>query len=319
MNSTAAIDGHILDEAAVWLMRLHAGDITEAQRRDWQQWCQRSPDHARAWQRAAQLGQTLSVIPPAIGKQVLQPRGSRRKTVKALSLLLAAGPAAWLGYRLLPLEEWRADYSSGIGQRRRIVLEDGTRLTLNTASAVDVIFDRQQRKIHLRAGEILIDTAKDPQATPRPFLVQSAQGTMQALGTRFLVRQLPQASTLAVFEGAVRVQPAAAHVAAQTLAAGWQMQFTAAGMDPPQVADESASAWDSGMLVADRMPLRALLADLGRYRHGQLGCDDHIAQLPVSGAFPIDNTDAALALLAQSLPVRLQYLTRYWVRVLPRE
>lgn len=318
MSSATAIDGHILDEAAVWLMRLHAGDITDAQRRDWQQWCQRSPEHERAWQRAAQLGQTLSVIPPAIGKQVLQPRTSRRKAVKALSLLLAAGPAAWLGYRLLPLDEWRADYSSGVGQQRRIVLDDGTRLTLNTASAVDVIFDRQRRQINLRRGEILIDTAKDPQATPRPFLVQSAQGTMQALGTRFLVRQWPQASSIAVFEGAVRIQPATAGIAARTLQAGWQMRFDSAGMDAPQAADDSASAWSSGMLVADRMPLRALLTELGRYRHGQLGCDEQIAQLPVSGAFPIDNTDAALELLAHSLPVRLQYLTRYWVSVLPR-
>jgi transmembrane sensor len=58
-----------------------------------------------------------------------------------------------------------------------------------------------------------------------------------------------------------------------------------------------------------------LLADISRYRSGVLRCDPRIAQLKVSGAFPIDNTDRALAALESGLSLRVTQYSRYWVNV----
>jgi transmembrane sensor len=72
------------------------------------------------------------------------------------------------------------------GQRRSFTLDDGSRLGLNSHSAVDLLFDADQRLLVLRRGELLIQVAADPQ---RPLRVRTAQGQVQALGTRFLVSQ----------------------------------------------------------------------------------------------------------------------------------
>jgi transmembrane sensor len=61
--------------------------------------------------------------------------------------------------------------------------------------------------------------------------------------------------------------------------------------------------------------LAELLADLSRYRTGVLRCDPRIANLRVSGAFPIDNTDLALAALESGFSLRVNRYSRYWVNV----
>ncbi|HIQ52834.1 MAG TPA: hypothetical protein EYH51_06170 [Pseudomonas pachastrellae] len=83
----------------------------------------------------------------------------------------------------------------------------------------------------------------------------------------------------------------------------------------PQPVDPRGADWADGLLVADRLPLGRFLAELGRYRTGLVRCDEHIASLPVSGAFQLNNTDQVLASLAYSLPVKVVYRTRYWVSV----
>ncbi|MNW08331.1 fec operon regulator FecR [compost metagenome] len=60
-----------------------------------------------------------------------------------------------------------------------------------------------------------------------------------------------------------------------------------------------------------------MLAELARYRHGRLDCDPAIAGLRVSGSFPLREPDRALLLLSQTLPIRLQSFTRYWLNVVP--
>jgi transmembrane sensor len=73
------------------------------------------------------------------------------------------------------------------------------------------------------------------------------------------------------------------------------------------------------MLPVDGMPLAEFLAELRRYRTGWIDCAPEVASLPISGAFPLADTDRVLAAVADTLPLRLRYRTRYWVSVLPRE
>ncbi|MNR08085.1 fec operon regulator FecR [compost metagenome] len=78
-----------------------------------------------------------------------------------------------------------------------------------------------------------------------------------------------------------------------------------------------AEAWTQGLLVAQRMPLGELLAELDRYRPGVLRCDPRITGLQVSGSFSIDQPDASLELITQVLPVRVQRVLGYWASVVP--
>jgi len=181
-------------------------------------------------------------------------------------------------------------------------------------SALDVRFDRGQRLLHLRFGEVLIETAKDPN---RPFLVETEQGRLRALGTRFSVLQDGESTVLNVFEGRVEVRTAASQQE-RIIEAGQQVAFTRDGFNLNSPASATREAWSRGVLLADNLPLGQLVAELNRYRPGHLGCDPAVAQLPVMGSFPLKDSDHALRLLQAALPIQVDILMPWWVTVRPK-
>lgn len=306
-----AIDNTVLDEAADWLVVMHAGEVSAQERQAWLAWRGRSDAHEQAWQRAERLMGTLSGMPAALAMPALDRPRARRATLAKLAALLIAAPAAWGTWRWSQAEGWTADYRSATGERRGIRLDDGTRLTLNTASAVDVRYDSGQRTIVLRAGEIHVETAADP----RPFEVRTRDGALRALGTRFTVRQEDEQTHLAVLQGAVRITIAQD---ARVIEAGEQAAFSQLRIGATEPAGPAPSAWTQGMLLADGMPLGVLAAELARYRKGVLRCDPAVAHLRVSGAFPLEDTNRALAMLAATYPVVVaSRLGGYWVTLGP--
>ncbi|HYQ55144.1 MAG TPA: amino acid ABC transporter substrate-binding protein, partial [Pseudomonas sp.] len=73
-----------------------------------------------------------------------------------------------------------------------------------------------------------------------------------------------------------------------------------------------------GMLVVDNVRLADLLEQLGKYRSGHLGVADEVADLRVTGSFPLNNTELALASLVPALPVKIERHTQWWVNVVPK-
>ena len=316
----AAIDPALVDQAAHWLARMHAGDFSEGERAACEQWRRQSPEHERVWQSAEQLGRSFGMVPAAVGMPVLgrrRLRANRRALLGALAALVTVPPVLWYGYRATPWAGAAMAHGTATGERRRVVLADGTQVNLNTATAIEVVFDARQRMVHLGAGEILVSTAPDPGPVHRPFTVRTGAGELRALGTRFTVRSDGDGpARLAVLEGAVEIRPArAADDTAVVVRAGQQAQFTHDRATPPRPLDAGTGSWAQGTLFAQEMPLVDFLAELARYRSGVLHCDPAVAQLRVSGAFQIDDTDRVLALLAKTLPVRIDTRTRYWVTV----
>ncbi len=323
--TTTTPDTTLLKEAADWVMDLRYGGPAERDAEAFERWRQQSPAHGEAWARAEAVMGSFAQLPAGIGKNALgslqqQQRTRRRRSLQLLGALLVAAPAGWLAWRQAPWQEWSADVATATGERRTLQLADGTQLVLNTATAVDIAFTATERRVHLRAGEILVTTGHaDPSPTHRPFTVQTAQGSVQALGTRFSVRQLDGAqgtSRVAVFEQAVQVHTDSG--ATRTLRAGEQADFTATAVQAAVPVDASAALWEQGMLLARGMRLADVLAEMARHRSGVLRCHPAVADLQVSGAIALGDTDMALALLERSLPVRVERLTKYWVTVGPQ-
>ena len=324
MSSATPPEPALLQEAADWAMTLHYGAPGDAERQAFAQWHGQSPRHAAAWSRAEAVFQTFRQVPAAIGKDALQElehSGARRRGLQALGLLLVAAPAGWLAWRQLPwgawTADWRADVATAAGERKALTLADGSRLVLNTASAVDVLFSATERRIRLLAGEILVSTHPDAAPVHRPFLVDTSCGVVRALGTRFSVRRLDDANChVAVFEKAVEIRPLGG--APQILHAGEQARFDERGLRQPEPVEAGAALWEQGMLLARDLPLGEVIAELARYRSGVLRCDPAVAGLRVSGAVSLADTDAALQLLANTLPIRVERRTRFWVTVTAR-
>jgi transmembrane sensor len=308
----------VLEEAAEWLMRLSEGGLSDHERAEWERWKASSPERDRAWARAQLLQSKLDGLPPALAMSALDrpSHPERRAALGKLALLLAVMPVGWGSWKLAHTQQWTADYRTRVGERREWVLADGSRITLNTDSAIDVLFDSQQRLVHLREGEILVQTAQD---ASRPFLVSTGQGRMQALGTRFTVRELNSRTHLAVLEGAVKVMLADnRQVAPLVVNAGQRMDFSAQTFGSLTPTDRNVGAWTQGMLMADKMRLADFVAELTRYRRGFVRYDPTIAELRISGAFPISDTQRTLNMLVQTYPVLVSgHLNGYWVTLSP--
>lgn len=308
----------VLEEAAEWLMRLSEGGLSDHERAAWERWKASSPERDRAWARAQLLQSKLDGLPPALAMSALDrpSHPERRAALGKLALLLAVMPVGWGSWKLAHTQQWTADHRTRVGERREWVLADGSRITLNTDSAIDVLFDSQQRLVHLREGEILVQTAQD---ASRPFLVSTGQGRMQALGTRFTVRELNARTHLAVLEGAVKVMLADnRQVAPLVVNAGQRMDFSAQTFGSLTPTDRNVGAWTQGMLMADKMRLADFVAELTRYRRGFVRYDPTIAELRISGAFPISDTQRTLNMLVQTYPVLVSgHLNGYWVTLSP--
>ncbi|MDN6858851.1 FecR domain-containing protein [Pseudomonas sp. CAN2814] len=303
-----------LRDAAQWHARLGAAPGCAATQGQWQAWHQQDALHQWAWQRLQNFQAELAGLSGPLARHTLlagEPRLDRRSVLKGLLLGIGSAGLAWSGYRQMPV--WMADLRTRTGERRNLTLDDGTQIALNTASAVDIRYDANQRLIILRAGEIWLQTAKDP----RPLKVRSAQGEMRALGTRFSVRQFDDHTQLDVFEHAVAVRnaPERAELIVQ---AGSRLDFGASPLPDPRPSSPQQADWRNGRLVIDDWPLQRALEELQRYRSGFIQCAPEVAGLRVSGAFPLDDSDRALAAISQALPVRIETRTRFWVRVQPR-
>jgi transmembrane sensor len=217
--------------------------------------------------------------------------------------------------RELPWRGWVAAHRTDTGERREIVLADGSRVWLNTATALDVDFSPTLRRIVLHRGEVLITSGHDDASVARPLVVDVPQGRLTALGTRFAVRhEEGGAVRLAVFEGAVEARPAG-RGEPRTLTAGEQARVFADRVEPPVAVTGDGDDWTRGMLVADGMRLGDFLAELGRYRTGYLGCAPDVADLRIVGAYPLADTDRVLDALQATLPVKVHRPMPWWAAV----
>jgi transmembrane sensor len=319
-------------EAVAWYARLCSGSTTDAERAGWRAWHDRHPDHQQAWLRIEAMRAALRQVPVNIAAPTLRMTAearSRRHALRGFALLASTGTLGYVAWRGAGEQGFArpllAQYRTAIGQQRKIQLADGSLLILNTGSAVDVRLTGTERVVRLWAGEILIETAHQRQphnvvgaADARPFIVQTAQGSVTALGTRFTVRQLDGLTEVAVLEHAVALRVSNAQGNPVLLHAGQQARFSATRIGAPQPAADNAGQWQSGSLLVNDRSLAEVLAELSRYRHGRLGCDPAVARLRISGVFPLADTDRALALLTRTFPLRQRSITRYWVTLGPR-
>ncbi|MGV3683398.1 MAG: FecR domain-containing protein [Acidovorax sp.] len=317
-NPDSAPSRAALREAAQWLVRLNSGQARPADRQALAAWRAQDAAHEAAWQRAERLSRTFGAVPAGLGMPVLaqaeRTAVNRRAALRVLALVGTVAPAAYLGWRHTPWQQWTAEHRTATGEQRSVTLADGSEVLLNTASALDVVFDANERLLRLRAGEVLVTTAKDSAA--RAFRVETPGGWLRALGTRFAVRLVNEDTVyLAVTEGAVEITPR--HGAQRVVQAGEQCRFTAAGIQAPVALGEQALAWVQGVLYADGMRLDDFAAELARYRPGVVRCDPAVAGLRISGAFQLQDTEYILAMLRETLPVQVVTRTRYWVTLVP--
>ncbi|MDT4798770.1 Protein FecR [compost metagenome] len=313
-SKAAGPDEQVVRQAIHWMMRLRGNGDAELHGAC-EHWRGLSAEHELAWQRVQQLdrelGQGLKALPGAgLVLDNASQRLRRRQALKLLSGVAVGGAALWLTRDITPWERLTADLATATGERRSLDLADGTRLQLNTDSAVDIRFDAKQRLIELRRGEILVSNP----AQGLPLRVRTDHGLLEARGSRFVLRQGKAASRISVLQGSVALSPASG-LSRQVAEAGQNFDLSREGVLAVPQLDMEAGAWTDGLIVTRDMRLADFLAEVSRYRNGRLACAESIRDLRLSGVFRLDDTDKLLALLPRTLPVQLHYRTRWWVTV----
>lgn len=300
------IDDRLAEEAALWLARMQSSDATEHDRQRFQNWLKADPAHVTAFEEMRALWSDLGNIEllPATDKKR---DGSGRAILAGLTCIGVIGLSLLYAHQRGFIDQWQADYYTEVGETRLLKLDDGTNISMNTDTAITVHYSDRERRISLLRGEAYFDVAKNPS---RPFVVDDGSLTAKALGTHYSVRTASGAlpREVQVEEGRVEV---ATGDEVTVLTPG---EAATLGQDGKLLRSRkdvaNSMAWREGKLVFSGQPLREVLEVLAQYRRGRiLVLDDRAAEQRVSGIFDLKNTDQALNILVDSLPVTVSRLS----------
>ncbi|MEM9683450.1 MAG: FecR domain-containing protein, partial [Pseudomonadota bacterium] len=222
-----------------------------------------------------------------------------------VAVLIAVG-AAFHDDLLLPLA---SDHRTAVGERTPIALADGSRVTLNTDTAIAVDLETKSRRVRLLQGEAWFDVAADGF---RPFVVETPAGLVRVTGTSFGVRLHRETAVVSLTEGNVELMAENDEATTATpLGAGHRITFSPAGVSAPTALDKTtATAWLRGQMVFFDARLADVIAELNRYRSGRIVItNSDLGDLRINGVFSTDDPDAALDAIANTLPVRIMRLT----------
>lgn len=320
-----AIEQGIIDAAIAWYAHLASG---HAQPSDWRtcaEWREADPRHECAWQRLEAIAGRLrqaSGDPHLPTREVVTNSAdylaSRRRALKTLAALVVGAPGFWWAARRGPLPDYFADHRTLAGEQKTVNVTADVELLLNSATTVDIESHGDGRRIMLRSGEIRIDSTAG-HGRAGAFEVLTGHGRIRPVGTRFTVRRYAQepVTTVAVLDGAVELLPTAGGTRSARIEAGEQGTFHHAGIEARRPLERATTAWTRGLLLAQRRRLGDVLTELARHRSGWLTWDETIADLRLTGSFPLAQPDRVLAAIERTLPVRVRYFTRLWAVVEP--
>lgn len=200
---------------------------------------------------------------------------------------------------------WHA-YGTPVGTIAPVVLADGSRITLDSNTRIQVTLDTDRRLVRLDQGEALFEVAKDPM---RPMIVEVANKRVTAVGTEFSVRRDSNEIKVLVKEGRIRIDGGRGPAGANTteLDAGGEASTHGGEIAIERVGlteVERALSWREGYLEFHETPLPQVLAEFNRYRVQRIEIDDpRLNSIRIGGRFRCTDVNAFLALLEQGFPV----------------
>lgn len=306
------------EEAAIWCMRLSEESLTPEEQREFDAWLA-NPGNAEAFDDAVLVWRTAEAAagrPEMIDARAQALDGFRRANSRRwmrnvprrwyLSGGIAAAILLLVLSGALLLRSPAQLYDTGVGERRVAMLADGSRLSLDAATEVEVRMAGDQRQLTLLSGRAKFDVAKDPL---RPFSVVAGNKMIVATGTSFSVELLGHQVRVLLYEGHVEVlerdslttkpvqfrQRSANTPADQILLPGRELVVPlTSDMASVGATDVSRSlSWEAGQLSFDNEPLSSAVERMNRYTRERLAvADAGTASIRVNGVFDAGDTEA---------------------------
>jgi transmembrane sensor len=285
----------------VWIARLHSPERDERVDAGLRRWLNESAEHRAAFEQANELWEATARLPASLVPrnppvpQRAPPASTWMKVGFAMTFIALVGAFTLLMYQ-------DGSLSTGVGEQRILTLEDGSRISLNTATRLTIDYDRRARRVKLTAGEALFEVAKRPDW---PFIVTAADRTITALGTAFVVRRSQDDLAVTLVEGKIAVdsiQPAAQAPVLKIATPGQRVTYSSgadARVDRANV--DSLTAWRRGQVVLESTRLADAVAEMNRYSTVRLSLDDEAAgDVRISGVFRAGDSDLFARAIAET-------------------
>lgn len=327
----------VTDEAAAWLLRLRNAPRDRRLEAEFDAWLSRDESHAEAWKTAQQVWSLTGLVGPASRRPAAH-RASRsqdrplgmprpvernRRLARGWGIGLAAAASICVAVALFPSLrlQMQADYASAAGETRTVELADGSRVQLDSGSAIAVDYTSGRRIVTLLAGQAFFSVRHDRQ---RPFSVKAEDVAVTVTGTEFDVRLAPADVSVAVAEGEVHVTYPQGTDARQAradetvLVAGQSLrvhrQAGAAVLVP--VSLQAVAPWRRGRLLIESATIGELVDELRRYRSGMIViADETLAGQRVTGVFDLTDPIRALKTVVEPHAGRVREITPWLVIV----
>jgi len=306
--------GPELDEAAAWLLRVRKAPGDAAVQAGLEAWLSRDRKHAAAWRTAQRAWVMAGAVGPAAPRPATAatPPRPRIRPWRVAAWSTVAALAACLLLLLLPIIQlhMRADHLTATGETRSVALDDGSRVTLDSASALAVSYTAGRRLVSLLGGQAYFEVAPD---LDRPFSVQAGDLAVTVTGTAFDVRLTPSEASVAVAEGDVKVTYSRRSQPTETLLApGQRLRVARPGGAPTlaRVPLQSVASWRRGRLLIESATIAQLVEELRRYRLGAiLVSDSALAARRVTGVFDLADPVRALRTIVEPHAGRVREIT----------
>ena len=335
-------------EAAAWVARFDAGDVSAKDQAEFQEWLNRSPLHRDAIAAYGDLWSEFDALKRLTdsdeAKREAGARDDRPAILDGARPLLAACAAAvimvagaTLFFHPRPQVFAKVEnhppttlfhpaatlfYETAVGGPKKITLADGSSVILNTNSRLDVDFSAKCRDVHLMRGEAYFEVVHNK---TRPFTVYANNYVVRDIGTAFDVHLSKTGVVeVGVTKGSVEVRHA---TGALVFEAEKSLGVVAAGHDivlgqkveRPEVLPSTDMgrklAWRQGQLIYTGQPLGEVLADISRYSNIKFElADPALENLPVGGAFKVDQIEAIFAALEKNFGVHAEWIDPQHVR-----
>ena len=308
--------------AVDWFVRLQSDDASRSERRAHAAWLAADPRNAAAYRDIEASIEALDGLDDWMRAELgeLNSRAMVRHRHHARIWIAGVGSAEALLLAVVfwPAADTETRYETARAEQREVALDDGSRIHLNTATAVSVRYTPTLREVILRLGEGMFDVNRDD----RPFVVRAGDTRVVAVGTQFRVHLDGGNVIVTVLEGKVAVMSAEQPVAGNP---GGRIESAPLPQDPGTVlldADQqttvglegiigsiekvnanNVTAWREGKLFFDAVPLRQVARELSRYTPGDIVVADDVPDNRVTALLQIRSAEAMLRFLSNAVPV----------------
>ncbi|MCK9605812.1 MAG: FecR family protein [Methylomonas sp.] len=312
------LNDNIDEQAVAWFIRLRSDNVSREDRKSFDQWLEQAADHRHAFDEVcAMWGDTelLKSLRLNAKSHGIAPKRSKKRYINpkiplafAACLVLAVSFSGQIQVLL------KADYSSAIGERKTVLLADGSTAMLNTDSAIAVNMKDGKRSVELFKGEVFFDVKPD---ASRPFLVQADHSTTRVLGTRFFVNHRKESDEIKVLSGRVEVSDNQIWKDPVVLGKDEMVTVYETSFGQPKKLDSKlTTSWIDGFLVYENETLEAVIETINRYRPGMVFFrDDSLRQLKINGRLSIREPHDMLKVLQRTMNVKMTYVTDWVVIV----